>query len=389
MIILKKIADRSYLNTLTVGEIAKTVLRAIIEGGALTGAITPNDIVSFKDKAWTMGTFGVQYPLLSNTKSVISGGCRYYKDEIDCYGEKLFLTNYWKPAHKGKLIDWIVNWVSKNGIPVRAEACDNDCRWVYYNHNVNNGERIATLAKKLEVEYLEYIYNFAQKIFRQLFGDDFPDPIEVVLCKECPTEKYDHPDEYIRDRINELVKNGETVDLEKTSEILRHTDYITGRFCESPKPHIEIYFKQFLFINFDEDFAQISQVLAHEFMHYMIYAYRKLHTSTSGKSKNVSEALADFFGVLYSVNRANNLNIPNLKAARELAAAMRYDTWVRLNGSGWPYSSALHFYNVNSITMPFSYQFADYASHGSIYKLIEVFAFMPNMRSAYRKLIGI
>ena len=40
------------------------------------------------------------------------------------------------------------------------------------------------------------------------------------------------------------------------------------------------------------------------------------------RGKNVSEALADFFGVLYSVNRANNLNIPNLKAARELAAAM-------------------------------------------------------------------
>lgn len=390
MIVLKNIGDRNYLNTLPVGKIANVVLRGIIKGGVITGVINPNGISDFKDVAWTNGMFGVQYPLLSKNRDIISGGCRYYQGEIECYGEKLFLTNYWKDEHKARLIDWIVNWVSKNGIPVRVENCDTDCRFVYYNKNTPDGERVAGLAKKLEVEYLEYLYHFAESTFGNLFGEEFPEPIEVVLCKECPEEVYKHPDEYIRDKINELVDSGETVDLEKTSDILRHTDYITGEFCPAVKPYIKIYFNQFLFIDFEEDFAQISQVLAHEFMHYLIYAYCKLRAATPSKRIKVDEALADFFGVLYSLNRKNNSMLTlHGKKAREIAAAMRYEEWVKWYGTGWPYSYALYFYSVNKNKLSFSYEISDYASHGSINKLLEVFAATPDMPVAYRGLISI
>ena len=53
MIILENIGDRNYLNTLPVGKIANVVLRSIIKGGVITGAIRPNDIADFKDAAWT------------------------------------------------------------------------------------------------------------------------------------------------------------------------------------------------------------------------------------------------------------------------------------------------------------------------------------------------
>ena len=249
MIILKNIGDRTYLETLPVGKIANVVLRGIIKSGVITGAIKQNDIADFKDATWTKNIFNVQFPLLSESRDVISGGCRYYQGEICCYDEKLYLTNYWKDSNKDRLIDWIVSWVSANGLPVRAEACDENARFVYYNNDVKNGEREEGLAKKLEVEYLEYIYHFAQKLFMNLFDDEFPKPIDVVLCKELPEKVYDHSVEFIRDKINEQVQSGESVDLEQASEIVRHTDFIAGKFFEGPEPHIEIYFKQCLFID--------------------------------------------------------------------------------------------------------------------------------------------
>ena len=394
MIVLKKIGDRSYLNTLTVGKIANVALRAIIESGVITGAITSNDIADFKDAGWTKSIFGVPFPLLSNDRDVVGKNgnsyTRYYEEEIYCYGEKLFLTNFWKEdRNKDLLIDWIVNWVSRNGIPPRADCCDADGRLVYYNHNVKNGERIAGLAQRLEVEYLQFIYHFAERLVGDLFREDFPEPIEVILCKERPEKVYNHSDESIMNKINELIKNGKSIDLEKTSDILRHTDYITGEFCTAEKPHIKIYFNQQLFINFEEDFAVISQVLAHEFMHYLVYAYRKMCKSSSGKSTLVNEALADFFGVLYSLNRADDLkSTPVLKDARELAAAMRYEEWAKFKGTGWPYAYALYFYSVCNKWLAFSYDFSDYVRHGSVDKLVNVFDATIDFKDAYSELIN-
>lgn len=389
MVILKHIGDRSYLESLRVGEIAQNVLRVIIEGGSITGAVTKTDIENFKAESWTYQTFGVQYALLSNRRDIISGSCRYYKEEMNCYGDKLFLTNYWKDSHKDRLIDWILNWVSKNGTPVSASRCDTNCRYVYYNQNVKNGERVAGLCKKLEVEYLEYLYHFARRLFGNLFIDNLPNPVDVVLCKELPTETCHHKDEYIKNKINQLIKNGKTIDLEETINILRHTDYIYGRFFESPKPRIEIYFNQFASPSWDEFFAQISQTLAHEFMHYLVYEYRKLNTKAPIKKKEVDEALADFFGVIYSLKRADDLKAEPLQnESRKLVAAMMYEEWVKWNGTGWPYSYALYFYCVNKSYIAFSYEISEYSNHGSIDKFMAVFESTPHIMTAYNNLIN-
>ena len=385
MVILKNIGERHYLDSMPITILANRVLRGIIAGGVITGDFTKADLEDFQNEGFARAVFGVSYPILSRSRDVISGGARYYKDEIDCFGTPMYLTNEWRERHRDRLTDWILNRVSLHGTPVHPDSCDNDSRWVYYNTNVKNGERVAGLSRDLEVEYLEYLYNFSRRLLGHLFIDgSFPSPIEVILCKELPEKTYTHTDEYVAERVNELIKEGKPTSPERIGEILRHTDRILGEFCHSPRPHINIYFNQFTSPSREEFFAEISATLAHEFMHYLIYEYRRLHGRRAGKKIEVEEALCDFFGLVYSLSRTEDHRAArSMKWARRFTAERSYYNWVKWFGSGWPYSCALYFYTVDGKTLVFSYDLDDYRQHGSIDKLIEVFRATPDLRRAY------
>ena len=134
---------------------------------------------------------------------------------------------------------------------------------------------------------------------------------------------------------------------------------ILGAFFASEKPYIEIYYR-----NTDpHDAAAFRKCLAHEYMHY-------LHFVIAGKkfdeaSRKLKEGLADFFGVIYSIQRGTKAD---LKAAKS-----RYDRWVKYFDTYWSYASALNFFKVHGKKMIFSSDYAKYESHGCIDKFVRVF----------------
>ena len=365
---LSRINDRRYLKSLTNKELANQVLGHILVVGTTTGKIAPIDIAEFRTEAWTLKTFGVQYALLSDQRVVVSSGNRYYKDEIYCFGEKLFIVNYWKEKNREYLIDWILDWVARNGLPVihpakpplfenpilpkknkgpeqspinpHANGNDDNCNYVYYAKNVKKGERVEGLCQALQLEYLEYVTNFARDIFRNIFNEDFDIP-RVELCKECPSEVWMHDDCYVTKKINDLIVNGVPVNEREVVCILRHCLRIGGEFIYNPQPLIKIYFNQFDGNDWNEYFAKISQTLAHEYMHYLEYKYCKIFGKKSYRDANVSEALADFFGVIFSLKRATDRFVMTAKD-RIAVAENKYNSWVKWDGSGCPYAYALY-----------------------------------------------
>jgi hypothetical protein len=180
-------------------------------------------------------------------------------------------------------------------------------------------------------------------------------------------------------KINEMVASGMVVDLSTTRRILRHKMRICGTFVDEPYPHIEIYFNQFSASCWDEYLAKVGNVLAHEYLHYLEYEHCRRNGHESYADDRVSEALADFFGALYSIDRATK---------NDLAVALnKYNLWRVLDGSGWPYAYALYFYCIKGKEMPFSSNYADYIRHGSINKLVDVFDATPIPKDAYDKLM--
>ena len=104
----------------------------------------------------------------------------------------------------------------------------------------------------------------------------------------------------------------------------------------------------------------------------------------SYRNANVSEALADFFGAIYSLKRATDRFVVTAKD-RIAVAENKYNSWVKWDGSGWPYAYALYF--MKNKLRCFSHAFADYKDKGCINKLIEVFNATKNSADAYDKLI--
>ena len=241
--------------------------------------------------------------------------------------------------------------------------------------DVPEEKQVPQLCGRLEGIY-ERILGFAREMFGDWVDSLRPRRIPVILKKECPSRIYLHDDEYIQRKINELIKRGEEVSLKKTVKILRHTMRLTGEFVSNPEPHIVIYFNQFNSCCWEDYIAQIAQTLAHEYMHYLEYCRR---CNRGGrKDERVSEALADFFGALFSIMCNDKYSV--------IVAENRYREWEELEGSGWPYAFALYFYTVKGIKRSFSSSFADYITYGSINKMLEVFHATPDAVDAYNKL---
>ena len=262
---------------------------------------------------------------------------------------------------------------------------DENRELVYYNDNVDINKRVEGLCEKLEIEYIEYLSHFALYIFRDIIDVDFSLP-KVVLCKECPSKIWTNSDSFVTSKVNELIKKGDLVNEQQIAQILRHHTRIAGEFIHNPRPLIKIYFNQFDSADWNEYFAEISQTLAHEYMHYLEYEYCRRSRKKSYKDANVSEALADFFSVIYSLNRGTDRFVITDKDRIDVAEK-RYNEWVKWDGSGWPYAYALYF--MKKRIKGFSPIFREYYDKGCIEKLRTVFVATLNPKDAYGKLVNL
>ncbi len=200
--------------------------------------------------------------------------------------------------------------------------------------------------------------------------------IPVILSPAIKKKTYKADKVYWSQKIAELSqKKRGNVSPEEIQEILdteSFTHEITGEFFAGYNqfgPHIVLYYNVIDGTTFEEKVANFANVLAHEYMHYMEYLYCTTRGVTYCSNKNLSEAMADFFGVLYGINWSNKWGSAELlKVVRD-----RYELWRKRYGSAWPYAKALHFYTVANKTMHFSDNYADYEAHGSIEKLTTVF----------------
>lgn len=266
------------------------------------------------------------------------------------------------------------------------QGLDKNRQLVYYHQNVPVDQRVENLCHQLECEYLELVYNFAREIFVDSFEQAFPWPIKVLLCKECPSRIYQNSDAYVAKKINELVEKHQMVTSDDVSRILRFEERVAGIFSDKPEPHIEIYFNQYYLESetpedrWDEYISKIAKTLAHEFAHYLEYEYCKRHGTKHYQDARVSEAIADFFGVLFSIYRSQSAK----KVFDMYVAEKRYNTWKEREGSGWPYAYALYFLN-----KPYKDKFPEYSKtemDASRDKLRRVFAATIDPEDAFKKL---
>ncbi len=244
---------------------------------------------------------------------------------------------------------------------------------VTYENSVPESEEITGLCEFLEDEY-EKVRAFASNVLLGVLRD-FP-AIPVYLSEKCPTKTHYCDREFLLGKMRERCVKCQRENCQppycSISGVLEQyapfTYRIGGEFYGGEEPRIVIYFK-----NFDKPsmhnemyLAQIVKTLAHEYMHFLHYYYVK--TVAPGVTdplwhESLSEALADFFGVLYSLKRGTTYDV---KVAQE-----RYKMWKKRFHSGWPYSYALYF--VNHLPKPLHTDYDDYYKYGSVCKLVDVF----------------
>ena len=253
-------------------------------------------------------------------------------------------------------------------------------RLVKYNTNVSGVEKVEDLCGRIESEYRELVYHFARDVFDDYFKQDFPPFIKVLLCQECPSKIYLNSDAYVTKKVNELIKRGKMVSPTDVSKILRFNMRIAGEFISGDVPHIKIYFNQFEAKSTEEYVSLVMNVLAHEFAHYLEFEYCKRYKVPHYQDERVSEAIADFFGLLFSCFRSE-LIITSFDLD---VVDKRYNGWLAREGSGWPYAYALHF-----LRAPYKSKFSEYsvAEIGAAReKLRIVFQTTPDVNVAFYKL---
>lgn len=350
-------------------------------------------------------------PSITNLLNLIVGSNRVAKqvgfaNEIILEIEKTFAASYNPLKYKKgdytsttyKLIDLLqgqlcVNKNSKESVAIpcvfKGEEQDpfappergNDSSEKYsqlvtYNKNVSGSEKVEDLCGRIESEYRELVYHFARDVFGDYFKQDFPPLIKVHLCKECPSEIYLNSDSYVTKKVNELIKLGKMVSSSDVSKILRFNMRIAGEFVAGDDPYIKIYFNQFDAESMEEYVSMVMNVLAHEFAHYLEYEYCKRYKVQHYQDARVSEAIADFFGSLFSCYRSGII-----RSAFDLAVVeKRYNGWIERKGSGWPYEYALHFLHA-----PYKSKFSEYSDAEldvACEKLRQVFKATTNARVA-------
>lgn len=251
--------------------------------------------------------------------------------------------------------------------------------------SVPESKRVTGLCSYIE-ELLHGICRFASELLESFFPDgEIPLPT-VILSAKCPTKYWYKGDGYIAKEIAEKgAREGRPLDADEILPLLQDNcfcDRMLGRFChEGPHAHIEIYFMNFDTKSRSEFLTVIANTLAHECMHYFEHLYREYTSHDGEKALKVSEAMAEFFSVLYS-----------LSIGHKAVSHRRYDAWEERFGSHWHYAEALRFYTVGGFRLPFSDNYRDYGLlepyYDSVTKLLEVFARAKDSEAAYDTLVN-
>ena len=213
--------------------------------------------------------------------------------------------------------------------------------------------------------------------------------IPVILSPAVKMRTYEMDNVYRSRKIAKLARErGGAITQNEVYDILQQKtikNLVAGEFRIDHKqfgPYIVLYYNVIGGDTEEEQIAAFANVLAHEFMHYMEYRYCQSLGVTYYKNEKLSEAMADFFGVLYCLYAHSRWPEPALlKPARD-----RYERWEELFGSSWPYANALYFYTVAGKTMGYSKRYMDYEIHGSVEKLIHIFSICDDAQKAYDKL---
>lgn len=262
-------------------------------------------------------------------------------------------------------------------------GADDNGYYIRYAEDIEDNEKIPGLCRYLEGEY-EMILAFVRK----LIGDRVCDynRIPVVLSKELPTEQYLLSSEEKAKMIDFKYRNGYKPSIKESEKII-DKDSITfpvfGRYFgfgadRNNDPYIVLYYKNFGTDDLELYKAKIAQTLAHEYMHHIHNLIAKDTFNGKGKyTEAVEEAVADFFGVLYSI--WSHKNDKKIEVALD-----RYNTWVDYFGSNWPYANALWFLFDGDNLLDFSDQFDYYVNNCATSKFTEVvFESKNDMKKAY------
>lgn len=254
---------------------------------------------------------------------------------------------------------------------------------VVYENSVPSCDRVSGLCEFVEKEY-EKIRAFARRLLMNIW-QDFP-AIPIYLSKERPEKTYYYDREFLFEKMREYCSKCDKHRCEPpycgVSEVLKRyapfTDYIAGRFYDCNEPHIVLYFKNFSKphdMSNNQFKAAIKQTLAHEYLHFL-HAYYVAVTGYTCKpfdDERLSEAMADFFGVLYSRECGDSTIVE-----------ARYTLWKRRNKDVWPYAYALHFFN-----KPYKSKLSEYSDSeidAACDKLRKVFKLTLNAKDAIDKL---
>jgi hypothetical protein len=255
-----------------------------------------------------------------------------------------------------------------------------DAGLVVYENSVPSYDRIPGLCEFVEKEY-DKIREFAKRLLANIW-QDFP-AIPVYLSKEHPEKTHYYDREFLLCKMREYCTKCERLGCEppycRIDGVLEKyapfTQRINGRYFDGSEPHILLYFK-----NFDKPHdlsdhhfaAEIAKTLAHEYLHFLHAYYVSTITRNTVdpfEDERLSEAMADFFGVLYSHVRGDNAIVEE-----------RYTLWKRRNMNVWPYAYALHL-----LRAPYKSKFSEYSDveiDVACKKLREVFKATPDVAVA-------
>lgn len=288
------------------------------------------------------------------------------RSHINTYVKSLLLYYDFADNYAGKPIRW-----------------DRYSMHFYADSSVPLPDKYRDIVYELESEY-ESILGFG----RDLLGLDSShllqnsnirriERIPVLFRPEIKESTYTADDDTIAELLLHLVREkGRDITKKEILQLLenrRITDTIGGEFIAGQEPYIIIYYNAIKGRNRTERIAKVANVLAHEYMHYMEYVYCSANGIAYYQNQRLSEGMADFFCVLYSIRRHT---AESIQTARK-----RYRLWKKRFHSAWPYASALLFYRVCGRFMHFSDDYMKYVDHGSEQKLKGVFrnSLMPDI----------